>query len=110
MKGMRNSRPAALTTIEIDPALTRPSAIVAAMLGAGHAAIAGAAGATWEGEEGLAFAPEVAAHAGRMALLWQRTARHLQYREQRTRRSRPQKPGDPAQSDSAECRIGRQAS
>lgn len=98
--------PTRLATVEVDGALTQPSALVAAMLGAGHAAIARiAAGSVWEDETGLVFPPGVEAHAERMALLWQRTARHLQCREGNARQSRAHCSSDPERSGPSEGRT-----
>lgn len=106
-----NGSPTFLATLEIDELLREPSAIVAGMLATGHAAISKiAAGAVWEDERDLAIAPDLEAHAERMALLWSRTARHLQCREPKPKRKPPPTPADPAQTSSPECRIDRQSS
>src|SRR5699024_9781319 len=92
------TRPA-IAVVEIDATFTRPAAIVSAMLSVGHDAITQVArGAVWEGEDDFRLAPELAAHAGRMALLWARTAQHLQCQEPRSRHSRPHTPTDLARS------------
>jgi hypothetical protein len=92
------TRPA-MAVVEIDAAFTRPAAIVSAMLSVGHEAITQVArGAIWEGEDDIRLVPELAAHAGRMALLWARTAQHLQCQEQMSRRLRPHTQADLARS------------
>lgn len=88
--------PPGFSTLEIDPALTRPKAIVAAMIAAGHAAIARvAAGATWESEWDIVLDSGLEAHAGRMALIWQRTAQHLECQRPRASRLLPHSPAGP---------------
>jgi hypothetical protein len=78
----------------IDPGLTVPSAIVAAMMSEGYAAVAQVAGgATWEGEE-LVIDPGLKAHAERMALIWKRASENLQGVSM-VRRQYPQSRADP---------------
>lgn len=82
----RAEAPAWIATVEIEPEFRDRRAIIAALLAAGHKAIELiCAGAAWEDEGRMALAPQARAHAGRMALLWQRTARHLQHQAQRPR-------------------------
>jgi hypothetical protein len=103
----RNAGPTHLATVELDGGLVEPAAIVAGLLAAGHRAVQllAAGNLVWENEPDLAIAPGAAAHAERMALLWQRTARHLQCRKRRPRRSHPHRPVDPARSSETEFRT-----
>src|SRR5688500_4005388 len=71
--------PETMATSLIDPRLTRPKAIVAAMMAEGYVAIARVAdGAAWEGERDFFIAPGQKSHAARMALIWARAAENLQ--------------------------------
>lgn len=106
---IRQGDPECVDLIEVDSALTRPKAIVAALLAAGHAAIARVAdGAVWEEESDIVIEPTIQAHAERMALIWQRTAQHLQS-QQATKASRLLRriPAAPERSAPYESRIDR---
>ena len=104
----QSTGPTHLGTVQLEGGLVEPAAILAGLLAAGHRAIQllASGNVVWEDEPDLAIAPGAAAHAERMALLWQRTAWHLQCRERRPRRSRPHRPGDPERSSTAEFRTG----
>jgi hypothetical protein len=86
----------------------RRDAVVAAMLAAGNAAVVRVAqGAVWEGEADIAVPIEAAAEAGRLALLWERTAQHMQHRQLGARPSRPHKSADPARNAPSGFRSAR---
>jgi len=107
MTGIPKDQPEQLDFVEVNPALTCPQAIVAGLLAAGHTAIARVAdGAIWHGELDIVLDAELKAPAERMALLWQRTARHMQCRRPDPRQSRPHRPTDPARSARSEFRSG----
>lgn len=100
--------PEAFAVIPIDPGLTRPKAIIAGLMAAGHAAIARvASGDLWEGEREILVAQDAHEHAGRMALIWQRAARHLQVERLDTRRRCRRSPADPARSAPARSHTDR---
>lgn len=95
--GPVNRRPCA--SLSIDPAYSDPRAMVAAMLDAGHRAIAAVArGGVWEGEADIVIGPEAEAEAERSSLLWRRVARHFQFQRRDPMRSPPHIADDPARS------------
>lgn len=88
--------PQRLETQLIEPTLTRPKAILAALMSAGYSAIVQVAdGAVWEDEPDIVVDPGLRTHATRMALIWKRAAENLQGGLKVVTRPRPRNPADP---------------
>ena len=97
---MAKPRTTGVETVLIPDDISRPHAVIAAMMAAGHSAVAAVAdGATWEGEEDIGITGSATAHARRMAVIWQRAADHLQGVERDLSGEAAPAPADRARSE-----------